>query len=225
MLINEIFYSIQGEGQHIGCPMTFIRVTGCNLRCSWCDTQYAYSEGKELEIQEILDQVSKYPTNQVCLTGGEPLTQEDAPKLIRHLIELNYIVHLETNGSINIGDLPRSESIRISMDIKCPSSGEEDKMIFSNLELLKHGDQVKFIIADEDDYEYAKQILKKELPDPECGIIFTPCHQPKSPTNNERERSALSLKSLADMVLKDGLKVRVLPQLHKIIWPRINRGV
>jgi 7-carboxy-7-deazaguanine synthase len=220
MKINEIFYSIQGEGQFIGRPMAFIRVSGCNLRCSWCDTKYAYDSGLELSIEDIIKKIGKYPTNHVCLTGGEPLIQDESIKLIESLIKLGYTIYLETNGSIKLDNLIKNEFLKISMDIKCPSSGEEQKMNFDNLKFLGAGDQVKFIIVDDGDYNYARMIINKYLSNNDSEIIFTPCHN-----NLNRIENKFNLPILAEKVLNDGLKVRVLPQLHKIIWPEKERGV
>ncbi len=203
MKINEIFYSLQGEGILIGVPTTFIRTTGCNLRCTWCDTKYAYEEGKEMTLEEIVTRVRDFKANYVCLTGGEPLLQKDITKLIQELSDEGYQVSLETNGSISIEELPCLDSLMISLDIKCPSSGMHEKMEFSNLELLSPNDQLKFIIEDEKDYGYAKDIITKY--NPICSIIMMPV-------------GGIDLKNLAEWVLRDNLNVRVLPQLHKLIW-------
>jgi 7-carboxy-7-deazaguanine synthase len=203
MKINEIFYSLQGEGILIGIPTTFIRTTGCNLRCSWCDTKYAYEEGKEMTVEEIMTKVKDFPSNHVCITGGEPLHQKDTIKLIQGLSDEGYQVSLETNGSKSIEELPCLDFLMISLDIKCPSSGMHEEMEFSNLELLSPNDQLKFIIEDEKDYSYAKDIIAKYSP--VCSIIMMPV-------------GGIDLKNLAEWVLRDKLKVRVLPQLHKLIW-------
>ncbi|MCK5023933.1 MAG: radical SAM protein [Candidatus Aenigmarchaeota archaeon] len=209
MKITEIFYSIQGEGVQIGVPTTFIRTTGCNLRCNWCDTKYAYEEGKETKIEEILSKLKEFPASNICLTGGEPLLQEDTIPLLQRLSEKGYNVCLETNGSKPIEDLPCLDSLMVSLDIKCPSSDMQDKMNFANLELLSPNDQLKFIIAHKNDYEYAKDIIAKYKP--VSSIIMIPL-------------GGKELKELADWVLEDGLNVRVLPQLHKLIWGE-KRGV
>lgn len=203
MKVNEIFGSIQGEGVTIGIPTTFIRLTGCNLRCRWCDTRYAYEDGEELDIPGILARVRKIGKEQVCVTGGEPLTQPETPKLIDKLVEQGCLVTLETNGSRSIEPLQCSNSLMISMDVKCPGSGEHTKMEFSNIEMLGPTDQIKFIIADRADYDYARSVLKEH--GPTCNIVMTPV-------------DGRDLKELAEWVLDDGLNVRVLPQLHKIIW-------
>ena len=203
MKINEIFYSLQGEGVLIGVPTTFIRTTGCNLRCSWCDTKYAYEEGKEITIEDILDKVKEFPTNHVCLTGGEPLLQKGSVMLIQRLCDCGFEVCLETNGSQSIEELPCLGSLMISLDVKCPSSGMHEKMDYSNIELLSLNDQLKFIIGDENDYAYAKEIIAKYKP--VCSVIMMPV-------------GGKELKDLTDRVLADGLSARVLPQLHKLIW-------
>ncbi len=199
----EIFQSIQGEGVTTGLPTTFVRLTGCNLRCDWCDTKYAYEEGEEMSIPDIVVQVGELGNEQVCVTGGEPLRQTDTPTLVDRLIEMGYLVTLETNGSKSIEPLQCSSNLMISLDIKCPSSGESDKMNFSNLVLLSPNDQLKFIIADKEDYEYGKKILVEY--EAVCNVIMTPV-------------GGIDLKELAEWVLQDKLRVRVLPQLHKIIW-------
>jgi 7-carboxy-7-deazaguanine synthase len=203
MKINEIFTSIQGEGILIGIPTTFIRMTGCNLRCSWCDTKYAYEEGEEMSCEEVVAKVKGFSQNHACITGGEPLLQDGAISLIQRLVDEGYEVCLETNGSKSIEDIPCLGSMVISLDIKCPSSGMHEKMDYSNIELLSLNDQLKFIIANSEDYEYAKEVIAKYKPI--CSLIMTPVGGRK-------------LKDLAEWVLADGLNVRVLPQLHKLIW-------
>ena len=221
MKINEIFYSIQGEGRYIGLPMAFIRVTGCNLRCRWCDTKYAYEDGQELSFDAILERLTKFPTKRVCVTGGEPMSQDRINELMNQLINHGFTIYLETNGSIFLGVLPRSDAIKISMDVKCPSSGEAQKMNFTNFELLGEGDQIKFIILNQDDYDYAKNILQKYPVPDGCAIIFTPC----AAEHGEEQEMVFSLRTLTEHVLKDGLFVQVLPQLHKLIWPEKNKGI
>lgn len=202
MIINEIFMSIQGEGREIGKPTVFIRLTGCNLRCEWCDTKYAFYEGKEMSIEDVIKEAERYKIKRVCITGGEPLLQRDeVMELMDALLSKGYDISIETNGSLSIDGIP--EGVLISMDWKTPSSGESEKMLESNLKLLKEKDQLKFVIADERDYEYAKDFLKSH--DVECEVIFQPL-------------GGLNLKWLAERALEDRLDVRVLPQLHKIIW-------
>ena len=203
MKINEIFHSIQGEGATMGIPTVFVRFTGCNLDCIWCDTEYAKTEGKKYSIGQIVAEVNKFKCNQVCITGGEPMCQSETPRLINELLATGYLVTLETNGSINLEELECSPLLMISMDIKCPSSGQSEKMDFSNIELMGPTDQLKFIITDRNDYDYAKDIMKEY--EPRCVIIMTPV-------------DGTDLEKLTEWVLKDRIDVRVLPQLHKIIW-------
>jgi 7-carboxy-7-deazaguanine synthase len=209
MLISEIFHSLQGEGLLIGLPTVFVRTSGCNLRCKWCDTDYAFEGGQEMSIEEVLDSVGKYNCLHVCLTGGEPLLQKDAIKLINALLEKGYLISIETGGSVSVELLPCDDNLSISLDIKCPSSGEHDRMNFSNLELLSPNDQLKFVIADGEDYEYAKKILDEY--ETICQIVMQPV-------------GGTDMKALAEKVLDDKLNVRVLPQLHKLIWG-VRRGV
>jgi 7-carboxy-7-deazaguanine synthase len=203
MKINEIFYSIQGEGKWMGRPNIFIRTTGCNLRCSFCDTTYAYETGEEMSIEEIINRIRKHPCNYVCITGGEPLLQEAIVQLIDVLLEKKYVICLETNGSIDIESLVGKKSLLISLDIKCPSSAMHEKMNFNNVSLLTCNDQLKFIIQNREDYEYAKKIIKKYKP--QSAIFFQPVW-------------GINLKELSSWVLNDGLDVRIGLQLHKIIW-------
>ena len=203
--VNEIFYSIQGEGIQIGIPTIFIRTQGCNLDCSWCDTLYAknFKNGKDMKISRIIKKVKKYPTKYVCITGGEPLLQKNVKVLINRLLKLGYNVSLETNGSLALKGLPKSKNFLISMDVKCPSSKMENRMDFENIKLLKKTDQMKFVIADKKDYDYAKKIIRKYKLG--CNIVFMPV-------------GGTDAGRLAANVLKDGLNVRVLIQLHKLIW-------
>ena len=203
MKVYSIFKSLQGEGLTIGAPTAFIRTSGCPLRCTYCDTQQAFDEGQQMTLDQIMKKVAKHKCRHVCLTGGEPLAQKETPSLLRLLLEQGYQVVLETNGAMPLDELPCVENLTISMDIKCPSSGESDKMMFKNIELLGPTDQLKFIIADDTDYAYAKEVL--DTYSPKCEIIFTPV-------------GGKDLKSLAEKVLKENLNVRVLPQLHKFIW-------
>ena len=203
MKINEIFYSIQGEGKWSGLPNIFIRATGCNLRCSFCDTTYAYDDGKEMKIDEIIKEISKYPCKYVCVTGGEPLFQNDMPKLLDSILKRNYCICLETNGSIKIEKIVGKKSLMISLDIKCPSSNMHEKMYLENLSVLKKDDQLKFVIGDKIDYDYAKKIIHKYKP--VCTVFF----QPVWGTN---------AKQLAELILNDELNVKLGLQIHKIIW-------
>lgn len=209
MLICEIYQSIQGEGTQMGLPTVFVRVTGCPLRCRWCDEPRALSEGTVMTLDDIKERIGAYPTKNVCLTGGEPLAHKQAGTLMRTLADDGFSVTVETSGALPIDELPRIPGITISMDIKCPSSGMQDRMKFENLGLLRLWDQVKFVIADRTDYEYAKKVIDER--NTAATVVFQP----------EGGREMLPL---VDWVLQDGLNVRVLPQLHKIIW-RDKRGV
>ena len=203
MKVCEVFRSLQGEGTLIGTPTTFIRLTGCNLSCEWCDTEYARKEGREMSAEEVLAEVDKFETHFVCVTGGEPLMQKSTVGLLELLLEEGYHVSLETNGSYPLEDLPCSMDLLVSMDMKCPSSGMEGKMVLANLELLSPVDQLKFVVADRNDMMYAYELLQEHPV--QCNVIFTPV-------------GGLELKPVADFVLKKNLNVRVLPQLHKLIW-------
>ena len=202
MRVCEKFRSLQGEGKKIGVPTYFIRCVGCNLKCSWCDTQYATSEpGEEMTIDEILRDIGD--ETDVCLTGGEPMLQPDAIELLKALSVAGKTVVLETNGSISVKDVPDNDNIIISMDIKCPGSGMQDKMDFSNIALLKNKDQLKFVISDGIDLEYAIEVLDEYKP--KCEVIFTPV-------------GGMDIEPLAEEVIERRINARVLPQLHKIIW-------
>ena len=187
----------------MGAPTTFVRTSGCPLRCAYCDTKQVYDEGSQMTVEAVLKAVKKHGARHVCLTGGEPLMQRDAPSLVKKLLEEGYKVVVETNGAMPLDEMPCDDNLSISMDIKCPSSGESDKMLFSNLEMLGPTDQLKFVVSGEADYAYAKEVIRERSP--KCEIILTPV-------------GGKDLKWLAEEVLRDKLDVRVLPQLHKIIW-------
>jgi 7-carboxy-7-deazaguanine synthase len=208
MKINEIFYSIQGEGKWAGLPNIFIRTTGCNLRCAYCDTKYAYEDGKDLEIKEIINNIKKIDCKYVCITGGEPLLNKDILNLISYLIKDKYFVIIETNGSISIDDIIRFQKLVISLDIKCPSSDMDKKNKFENINLLEKKDQIKFVIRSKEDYNFAKKILNKY--EPRCEVFFQPVWG-ENP------------KKIADWLLSDKLNVKLGLQFHKIIWGEKNR--
>ena len=211
--VNEIFYSIQGESSYAGLPCVFIRLTGCNLRCSYCDTRYAYEEGREMEIGEIIDRVASCRCPLVEITGGEPLIQQETPFLIFSLLEKDYEVLLETNGTQDIS-LVDERCVKI-VDIKCPSSGEDENNDLENLDRLTDKDEVKFVIGGREDYEYARKIL--EIMDYKSSrmnqIHFSPVFGKMEP------------EILAEWILEDNLNVRLQIQLHKIIWDPEKRGV
>ncbi len=210
--VNEIFYSIQGESSYAGLPCAFIRLSGCNLRCSYCDTSYAYDQGEPMSINEIIEQVDLFRCPLVEVTGGEPLLQAGTPSLIEKLLNRGYRVLLETNGSL---DISRTDSrcIRI-MDIKCPGSCESDKNDLANLRRLSPHDQIKFVITGKKDYEFAKQLIRSDgWPSGWNGtILFSPAYNAMPPA------------TLAEWILQDHLDVRLQVQLHKILWPRVGSG-
>jgi 7-carboxy-7-deazaguanine synthase len=212
LMINEIFYSIQGESLYAGCPCIFIRLTGCNLRCTYCDTRYAYESGNPMALEEIAAELLKFPCRLVEITGGEPLLQQETPQLVYFLLEKGYRVLMETNGSFNI-DCLDSRCIKI-IDIKCPGSGEKDACDLGNLERMSTNDQVKFVLCDRQDYAYAKQ-MRAAIPAiiPAGNILYSPAAGRLDPA------------ALSRWILQDGLDVRLHLQLHKIIWPDIDRGV
>jgi len=209
MKVVEIFFSLQGEGVLMGTPTTFVRFEGCNLDCAWCDTRYAREGGEEMSVNQVLDRVEAMGAPFVCLTGGEPMLQEGIITLVRELLESEHHVTIETNGTVPLEQLPTSDDILISMDVKCPSSGMSHHLNVENLEFLGPQDQLKFIIADRVDYLYAKKVLREH--EVNCPIVMTPV-------------GGTELKELASWVLADKLWVRVLPQLHKLIWGE-KRGV
>lgn len=202
MRVCEIFNSIQGEGLTMGAPTVFVRAVGCNLRCGWCDTGYSFEGGTDMTVEEILEEVGD--CFRVCFTGGEPMLQPDAVELIERLVSKGIQVVLETNGSVDLSEVPRDPLVMISMDIKCPSSGMTDRMMLSNIDLLSSKDQLKFVIRDQADLDFAVGFVRSHrIP---CPVIFGPVG------------GTGRLEWLVDRVLKEHLDVRVLPQLHKIIW-------
>lgn len=211
--VNEIFYSIQGESSYAGRPCVFIRLTGCNLRCAYCDTRYAYYDGEKLGTDEIIGRVASYRCSLVEITGGEPLIQEETPSLVHRLLEDAYEVLMETNGSQDISRVHK-DCVKI-LDIKCPSSGEEAKNDLENLTRLTLRDEIKFVIGCREDYEFAKGILN--LADMSCfrtnPVHFSPVFGKMDP------------RILVEWILEDHLNVRFHLQLHKMIWHPEQRGV
>jgi len=204
MKICEIFYSIQGEGQWLGLPNVFIRTQGCNLRCTFCDTTYAYDEGEEKTITEILKEIKRYTCRFICITGGEPLLQQATYELIEKLCNQGYVVCIETNGSYAIDPLIKNKTVMISLDIKCPSSQMSSKMDLNNLSLIRPVDQVKFVIGTRKDYVYAKNIFSTyHIP---CKVYFQPVWK------------QLPLQKLASWIQQDNLMVYLGIQLQKIIY-------
>ena len=211
--VNEIFYSIQGESTYAGRPCCFVRLTGCNLRCSYCDTQYAYEEGEDLELDEIVMRVASRRCRLVEVTGGVPLIQRDTPLLIHSLLEDGYEVLLETNGTQDVQWIDK-RCVKI-LDVKCPSSGEADKNDLENLEKLTEKDEVKFVIGDRADYEYAREVLTlaESVARGKNPVLLSPVFGRQDPGE------------LAGWILDDHLNVRLHLQLHKIIWGPERTGV
>ena len=210
--VNEIFKSIQGESLYAGLPCVFIRLSGCNLRCSYCDTGYAHTHGTIMDVDEIISIVSNHNCPLIEITGGEPLLQEDTAILATKLLDLNHDVLIETNGSMDIQKLD-SRCIKI-VDMKCPSSNEAEKNLLSNLTHISDRDQLKFVIATEDDFSFARQTISHIRPGfPVDHILFSPVMETLPP------------RILAEWILEARLNVRLHLQLHKFIWPDIDRGV
>ena len=202
--INEIFYSIQGEAKNSGKPTIFIRTAGCPFRCSYCDTEYAFTEGNKFKISNIISKIKSYKTNYVTVTGGEPLAQKNIIILLSALLNNSYNVSIETSGLLDISDIPND--IEIVMDIKTPSSNEDSKNIKNNLSIIKKTDVIKFVIGNREDYEWSKDILIKNSLTHFENIYFSPVHD------------SLNLSDLADWILSDNLNVTLQLQLHKYIW-------
>ncbi len=209
MLVNEVFLSIQGESMSVGFPTIFIRFTGCNLRCSYCDTTYAYEDGKEMSPGEVLEEIKRLHYKRVCITGGEPLLQKELNVLMGLLS--GYTVTIETNGSVSIKDLQLDEGHSLVMDMKVPSSRCSDQMILSNFNFLRSKDEIKFVIGDRKDYNWAKEIIKYNY---SKGIItFSPVY------------GKINYEDMVSWILADRLEVRFQIQLHKLIWGIYKTGV
>ncbi|MDP8215129.1 MAG: radical SAM protein [Candidatus Euphemobacter frigidus] len=208
--VNEIFKSIQGESSYAGLPCVFVRLTGCNLRCSYCDTEYAFEEGEDLALEEIIRQVEKYNCPLIEITGGEPLLQPGVFQLAEELLDRGFRVLLETNGSIDISALD-GRIIKV-LDVKCPGSGESKKMRWDNLNQVGPDDEVKFVISSKEDYDWAKDVIEKRVPDGP-KVLMAPVF------------GRVELADLSEWILRDNLRVRLQPQLQKIIWPEKERGV
>ncbi len=215
--VCELYESIQGESTRAGLPCIFVRLSGCNLRCSYCDTEEVQEEGVSMSIEEILGQCRDYGCKLVEITGGEPLLQENCPDLAQCLIDEGYTVLVETNGSLPLNLLP-AEAIKI-MDFKCPGSGQENENDFSNIDLLGPDDEVKFVISDRKDYEWSRDIIEK------CDLNAHCKHILISLAFETDEGFTLEPHKVAEWILKDKLNVRFQLQLHKLIWPWIRKGV
>ena len=209
--ISEVFLSIQGEGVRAGLPCVLVRLAGCNLRCSWCDTQWAWRGGDEIPIDDVLARVAEFGVRRVEVTGGEPLAQTGAIELLRRLCDEGYETLLETNGSLDISSVDQ-RVVRI-VDFKCPSSGADRSNLWDNAKELRPGDEVRFVIADREDYDYARRAVTSRRLTDRCAVIFSPVQDRCAPAD------------LAEWILADRLDVRLGIQLHKVIWPNKDRGV
>ncbi|MEP6932354.1 MAG: 7-carboxy-7-deazaguanine synthase QueE [Nitrospirota bacterium] len=211
MRITEIFHSIQGESSYAGQPCVFVRLTGCPLRCTWCDTGYAFYGGRECSIDEALAKVHTYGCRLVEVTGGEPLAQPDSLPLLAKLCDVGYTVLLETSGAIDIA--PIDPRVHIILDVKCPGSGMTDRMHWPNLSQLAAKDEAKFVLADRADYDWAHEILARHDLASRCTVLFSPVFD------------TLDIRELAEWILADRLPVRFQLQMHKHIWTPDMRGV
>ena len=202
--ITEIFCSLQGESSLVGLPTVFVRLTGCPLRCGYCDTAYAFKGGESLELEIILDRVAAFGVQHVTVTGGEPLAQTSCHALLVALCDAGYRVSLETSGALDVAEV--DSRVKRVMDIKTPSSGEVDRNLWSNLKLLVPVDEVKFVIGDRDDYEWSKGVVSEYSLASRCGVLFSPVY------------GVLEARTLADWIVEDRLPVRFQIQLHKLLW-------
>ena len=209
--INEIYYSVQGESTHSGCPCIFIRLTYCNLRCSYCDTEYAFYDGKDMEITDIMSEIKRWDCNLVEVTGGEPLFQDECIDLLNELVNSNYEVMLETGGSLSISDVPK-KVVKI-VDFKCPSSGMVKKNLWSIVDDLQSHDEVKFVIGNREDFDWAKDRITEYSLDKICTLLF-------SPTFGE-----IDPQQIVEWILAENLPVRMQLQMHKMIWSPEEKGV
>ncbi len=202
--VSEIFYSLQGEADAIGWPTLFIRLTGCPLRCGYCDTTHAFSGGRWKTLDQILDEVSQVNTRHVCITGGEPLAQKNVLPLLSAICDRGYQVSIETSGSLPVNEIdPR---VVMVMDLKTPASGEMDNNCYDNIPLMKATDQIKFVICDRGDYEWAKELVLQKQLDQQCQVLFSSAFAQVSPVE------------LADWIIADQIPVRFQLQLHKLLW-------
>ena len=212
LTVNEIFYSVQGESTYAGRPCVFVRLTACDLRCSWCDTPYAFYEGSKHSLEQVLEQVDRFACPLVEVTGGEPLLQEDVYSLMQRLLDRGQTVLLETGGHRSTARVPGG--VVTILDVKCPGSGESGKNDWSNLDRIRPHDEVKFVVKDQLDYEYARDVITRhDLARRANAIHVSPVHGVVNP------------RTLSEWVLQDNLPVRVQLQLHKYIWDPATRGV
>ena len=205
--VYEIFYSLQGESSRVGLPTVFVRLTGCPMRCVYCDTAYAFSGGRNMALETILTQVASYGVRYVTVTGGEPLAQKECLALLKKLCDAGYEVSLETGGAIDTSGV--DARVAVVLDIKTPGSGEVEKILWDNLQHLKPKDEVKFVLCGRSDYDWAKQALTERAITSKCSVLFSPVYHQVNPTE------------LAEWILQDKLPVRMQVQLHKILWGEV----
>ncbi|MGV8933413.1 MAG: 7-carboxy-7-deazaguanine synthase QueE [Gallionellaceae bacterium] len=205
--ISEIFYSLQGETSRVGLPTVFVRLTGCPLRCQYCDTAYAFTGGQSMTLQAIIAEIRKFPTRYVTVTGGEPLAQKNSLLLMKMLFDEEYRVSLETSGALDISAV--DERVMKVMDIKTPASGEASKNLWENLQHVTTQDEIKFVLCNEDDYDWSRKMLVQHELTQKCDVLFSPAQGQLLPGD------------LADWILRDHLQVRMQLQLHKILWGNV----
>ena len=208
LIINEIFYSIQGETSRSGFPTTFVRLTGCPLRCSYCDTEYAFKNGSKMSFNEIGSAIKKNDSKYVTVTGGEPLAQKDAIPFLKYLCDMNYSVSIETSNAYDISAI--DSRVSVILDVKTPASLESDKNLISNYKKLKPIDEIKFVICNLDDFNWARDYISLHNLDTVCPILFSPSYDD------------MPISELADLILKYSVNVRLQAQLHKTIWGPVN---
>lgn len=209
--VNEIYYSVQGESTKAGLPCVFIRLTFCNLRCTYCDTEYAFYNGNDLEISDIISSVKKYNCKLVELTGGEPLVQKESLELMKQLCDEGFEVMLETSGSLSTKDV--DERVKVILDFKCPSSGMLKKNLYENINYLKPIDEVKFVIGSREDFDWSKELISKYQLNKKCEVLFSVVF------------GKLTAEELVKWILEENLNVRFQLQMHKVIWEPMKRGV
>jgi 7-carboxy-7-deazaguanine synthase len=202
--VSEIFFSLQGEASRVGLPTVFVRLTGCPLRCGYCDTTHAFQGGERMALAALLERVAAYPARRVTVTGGEPLAQPNCLALLGRLCDAGYDVSLETSGALDIAQV--DDRVARIVDVKTPASGEAARNLWSNLDLLRAGDEVKFVIVDAADYDWARGVVARYRLTERCHVLFSPVH------------GCLPPRRLAEWILRDGLEVRLQIQLHKLLW-------
>jgi 7-carboxy-7-deazaguanine synthase len=205
--VHEIFHSLQGESSRVGLPTVFVRLTGCPKRCVYCDTAYAFTGGENMELDQVMAQVSGHGTRYVTVTGGEPLAQKECLELLRKLCDAGYEISLETGGAIDTSGV--DNRVAVILDIKTPGSGEVEKNLWNNLQHLKPKDEVKFVLCNRSDYDWAKQVLAERALVSKCSVLFSPVYNQVNPTE------------LAEWILQDRLPVRMQIQLHKVLWGEV----